>query len=173
MAKSPGIVPPPSATTSASIVTSSVTGGADLIIVDRGTRHGVRADLPVVVWGSVVGKVVAAYGRRSKVRLVVFKASACQGGMECSWMHVKSALRLRSSSLWVSAVVTLMDSTRTPLESCCQSVCPFTGALGAVLGRWAGVLVWAGMVWRGGALVLQLSRLPLRGEVASGWFPMA
>ena len=54
----------------ASIVTSNVTGGSDLIIVDRGTRHGVRPDLPVVVWGSVVGKVVAAYARRSKVRLV-------------------------------------------------------------------------------------------------------
>ncbi len=54
----------------AAVVTSKLDGQTKMIVVDRGTRHGVVADLPVVAWGGVVGRVIVAAGGHSKVQLV-------------------------------------------------------------------------------------------------------
>jgi rod shape-determining protein MreC len=54
----------------AAVVTASHSGAANLIVIDRGARDGVRVDLPVVAWGSVVGRVVAVGGGDSVVRLI-------------------------------------------------------------------------------------------------------
>jgi rod shape-determining protein MreC len=54
----------------ATVITSNLTGRAQLIVVDRGEQDGVRADLPVVAWGGAVGRVVETAPGRSKVRLL-------------------------------------------------------------------------------------------------------
>jgi rod shape-determining protein MreC len=64
---------------SASVVVSNQTDQAKLVIVNRGTRDGVRTDLPVIAWGGAVGRVVAAYERHSKVRLLTDPNSGVAG----------------------------------------------------------------------------------------------
>jgi len=63
----------------ASVVTSSLTGQTKMFVVDRGTRHGVSADLPVIAGGGAVGRVVVAYARHSKVRLLTDPNSGVAG----------------------------------------------------------------------------------------------
>ena len=47
------------------------------VTVDRGLRHGVREDMPVIAPGGVVGRVVGAPGRRAaKVQLIVDRNAA-------------------------------------------------------------------------------------------------
>jgi rod shape-determining protein MreC len=64
---------------SASVVVSNQTDQAKLVVVNRGTRDGVRTDLPVIAWGGAVGRVVTAYERHSKVRLLTDPNSGVAG----------------------------------------------------------------------------------------------
>jgi rod shape-determining protein MreC len=63
----------------ASVVVSNQTDQAKLVVVNRGTRDGVRTNLPVIAWGGAVGRVVAAYERHSKVRLLTDPNSGVAG----------------------------------------------------------------------------------------------
>ncbi len=54
----------------ASVVTANHAGDANLIVIDRGSRDGVRIDLPVVAWGGVVGRVVSVDAGHAVVRLL-------------------------------------------------------------------------------------------------------
>jgi rod shape-determining protein MreC len=54
----------------ASVVTSNLSGPTRMIVVDRGTQHGVRPDMPAVAWGGAVGRVIVAARRHSKIRLL-------------------------------------------------------------------------------------------------------
>jgi rod shape-determining protein MreC len=63
----------------ASVVVSNQTDQAKMVVVNRGTRDGVRTDLPVIAWGGAVGRVVAAYERHSKVRLLTDPNSGVAG----------------------------------------------------------------------------------------------
>ncbi len=55
----------------ASVVTSNQDGPTKMIVVDRGTKDGVRPYLPVIAWGGAVGRVVATEKRHSKIRLLI------------------------------------------------------------------------------------------------------
>jgi len=63
----------------ASVVTTTQTDQAKLIVVDRGSRDGVRSELPVVALGGAVGRVVAVYDRHAKVRLITDPNSGVAG----------------------------------------------------------------------------------------------
>lgn len=54
----------------ATVVTSKMSGDAEMIVVSRGSGDGVRPDMPVVAWGGAVGRVVAVAAGHSKVRLL-------------------------------------------------------------------------------------------------------
>ena len=54
----------------ASVVSANLSGSIRMIVLDRGTEDGVRADMAVVAWGGAVGRVVSADRRVSKVRLL-------------------------------------------------------------------------------------------------------
>lgn len=68
----------------ASIVTSNLNGKTRMLVVDRGTREGVRVDLPVVAWGGAVGRVVAAGAHQAKIRLVTDASSGVAGVVQRS-----------------------------------------------------------------------------------------
>jgi rod shape-determining protein MreC len=74
----------PSEAVAASIVTAKFTGEEMMIVIDRGKQHGVRDDLPVVAWGGAVGRVLAAYERHSKVRLVTDPSAGVGGAIQRS-----------------------------------------------------------------------------------------
>jgi len=67
-----------------SVVTSNFNGKTRMIVVDRGTKHGVRVDLPVVAWGGAVGRVIAADGGQAKVRLITDASSGVAGVVQRS-----------------------------------------------------------------------------------------
>ena len=54
----------------ATVVAANLSGQTRMIVIDRGTGDGVRADLPVVAWGGAVGRVVWADRHLAKVRLI-------------------------------------------------------------------------------------------------------
>ncbi len=54
----------------ATVVTSRMSGDAEMIVVSRGRDDGVKKDLPVVAWGGAVGRVVAVAPGHAKVRLL-------------------------------------------------------------------------------------------------------
>ncbi len=60
----------------ATVVTANLAGRDRVLVVDRGTKHGVRKDLPVIASGAAVGKVVQAYPSRSKIRLITSRNSS-------------------------------------------------------------------------------------------------
>jgi rod shape-determining protein MreC len=68
----------------ASVVTSNLNGKTRIIVVDRGRREGVHVDLPVVAWGGVVGRVVAADAHQAKIRLVTDASSGVAGVVQRS-----------------------------------------------------------------------------------------
>lgn len=68
----------------ASIVTANFTGADRLIVIDRGTQAGIAVDMPVVAHGGAVGKVIAAYPNRAKVRLIVDPNSGVAGVIQRS-----------------------------------------------------------------------------------------
>jgi rod shape-determining protein MreC len=63
----------------ASVVTSVLTENDRMILVDRGHRHGVRRDMPVVAWGGAVGRVVAVGLNNAKVQLLTDPKSGVAG----------------------------------------------------------------------------------------------
>ena len=63
----------------AEVITASLTGQTMMIKVNRGTADGVHADLPVVAWGGVVGRVVTADRQLAKVRLLIDPNSGVAG----------------------------------------------------------------------------------------------
>ncbi len=63
----------------ASIIARTLTGSTHMIVVDRGTRAGVKDDLPVVAWGGAVGRVVFAGPDHAKVRLLTDPNSGVSG----------------------------------------------------------------------------------------------
>ena len=75
------------ASVGASMVTANLGGSDRLLVVDRGTRDGVQPDLPVVSSGAVVGKIVAAYPGRAKVRLITDPNSGVAGVIQRSRAH--------------------------------------------------------------------------------------
>lgn len=54
----------------ASVVTTSTGGGTRILVIDRGKAAGVVLDLPVVAYGSAVGRVVSVFDDYSKVLLL-------------------------------------------------------------------------------------------------------
>ncbi len=63
----------------ATIVTANLGGGTRVVVVDRGTRDGVRDACPVVAWGGAVGRVVSVDARHAKVRLLTDASSGVAG----------------------------------------------------------------------------------------------
>jgi rod shape-determining protein MreC len=63
----------------ASVVTANLSGNDRVLVIDRGTNDGVKVDLPVVARGGVVGKVVATFPSRAKVRLITDPNSGAAG----------------------------------------------------------------------------------------------
>lgn len=68
----------------ASVVTSNLSGQARMIVVDRGSDHGVRLDLPVVAWGGAIGRVVEVGARHALVRLLTDPNSGVAGVVQRS-----------------------------------------------------------------------------------------
>jgi len=68
----------------ASVVTSNLNGKTRVVVVDRGTSHGVRVDGPVVAWGGAVGRVIAADAHRAKIRLLTDASSGVAGVVQRS-----------------------------------------------------------------------------------------
>jgi rod shape-determining protein MreC len=68
----------------ASVIGAVSTENTRMILVDRGARHGVRRDLPVVAWGGAVGRVVATGRSHSKVRLLNDPNSGVAGVLQRS-----------------------------------------------------------------------------------------
>jgi rod shape-determining protein MreC len=71
----------------ASVVTAKLDGGTHLLIVDRGERQGVRAELAVVAWGGAVGRVLSTDASRAKVRLLTDIDSGVAGVVQRSRVH--------------------------------------------------------------------------------------
>lgn len=68
----------------ASIVTANLNGNTRMLVVDRGTRDGVRVDLPAVAWGGAVGRVIAAGAHQAKIRLLTDASSGVAGVVQRS-----------------------------------------------------------------------------------------
>jgi rod shape-determining protein MreC len=68
----------------ASVIGAVSTDNTRMIVIDRGARHGVRRDLPVVAWGGAVGRVVATGNSHSKVRLLNDPNSGVAGVLQRS-----------------------------------------------------------------------------------------
>jgi rod shape-determining protein MreC len=68
----------------ASVVTSYLDDRTGMVVLDRGTEDGVRADMAVVAWGGVVGRVMQAGATRSKVRLLIDSNSGVSGVVQRS-----------------------------------------------------------------------------------------
>jgi rod shape-determining protein MreC len=54
----------------ARVLTATLSDQEHVMVIDQGTRHGVRADLAVVGWGGAVGRVISASPFTARVRLV-------------------------------------------------------------------------------------------------------
>jgi rod shape-determining protein MreC len=63
----------------ASVVAATLTDQERLVIIDRGTSHGVHVDLPVAAWGGAVGRVVSAGRGAAQVRLLTDPNSGVSG----------------------------------------------------------------------------------------------
>lgn len=63
-------------TVAARVVSAPISNFAQTVELDRGSRHGVAVDQPVVTGAGLVGRVVATSGSRSTVRLLTDPASA-------------------------------------------------------------------------------------------------
>jgi len=68
----------------ASVVTANVAGRTKLLVVDRGSRSGVRPDLPVVAWGGAVGRVLEVGPDHAVVRLLTDEESGVAGVVQRS-----------------------------------------------------------------------------------------
>lgn len=63
----------------ASVVTTRLTAQARVLIIDRGSSAGVRADMAVVAWGGAVGRVVSVEHDFARVRLLSDPGSGAAG----------------------------------------------------------------------------------------------
>lgn len=63
----------------ASVVTAQLAGQSRVIVVDRGSADGVRADMAVVAWGGAVGRVVSVDRNYARVRLLSDPNSGASG----------------------------------------------------------------------------------------------
>jgi len=63
----------------ASVVTAQLGGQSRVIVVDRGSTAGVRADMAVVAWGGAVGRVVSVDRDFARVRLLSDPNSGASG----------------------------------------------------------------------------------------------
>ncbi len=54
----------------ASVVSSNVSGQTRIIVLDRGSKDGIRPDMAVVAWGGAVGRVISVARSIAKVRLI-------------------------------------------------------------------------------------------------------
>lgn len=52
------------------VVTAQLTGDSKTIVLDRGSKDGVRVDASVISWGGAVGRVVSVSRSYSKVQLI-------------------------------------------------------------------------------------------------------
>lgn len=68
----------------AQVIGRDLTGASQLIIIDKGTKHGLREDMPVVSGQGVVGKIIEAGTFSSKVQLLIDKRSRIGGIMQKS-----------------------------------------------------------------------------------------
>jgi len=66
------------------VIAAHVADGTGLVVLDRGARDGLVADLPVVAWGGVVGRVVQVDPRWAKVRLLTDAGSGVAGVVQRS-----------------------------------------------------------------------------------------
>ena len=63
----------------ASVVTARLGGQSRVLLVDRGTADGVRADMAVIAWGGAVGRVVGVEKGFARVRLLTDPNSGASG----------------------------------------------------------------------------------------------
>ena len=63
----------------ASVVTARLTGQSHIVLVDRGSRDGVAADMAVVAWGGAVGRVISVDRTFARVRLLTDPNSGAAG----------------------------------------------------------------------------------------------
>ncbi len=63
----------------ASVVTSRLANQSRVLLVDRGSADGVRADMAVVAWGGAVGRVVSVDKGYARVRLLSDPNSGASG----------------------------------------------------------------------------------------------
>jgi rod shape-determining protein MreC len=63
----------------AAVVTAVLSDQEHVIVVNRGTSHGVAPDQPVIAWGGAVGRVVFADSGHAKIRLLTDPNSGVAG----------------------------------------------------------------------------------------------
>jgi len=63
----------------AAVVTAVLSDQEHVIVVNRGTSHGVAPDQPVIAWGGAVGRVVFADSVHAKIRLLTDPNSGVAG----------------------------------------------------------------------------------------------
>jgi len=63
----------------AAVVTAVLSDQEHVMVVNRGTSHGVAPDQPVIAWGGAVGRVVFADSRHAKIRLLTDPNSGVAG----------------------------------------------------------------------------------------------
>lgn len=63
----------------ASVVTAVLTDQEHVIVVNRGSVHGVEPDQPVIAWGGAVGRVIFVDSRHAKIRLLTDPNSGVAG----------------------------------------------------------------------------------------------
>jgi rod shape-determining protein MreC len=63
----------------AKVVTAVLSDQEHVIVVNRGTLHGVAPDQPVIAWGGAVGRVVFVDSRHAKIRLLTDPNSGVAG----------------------------------------------------------------------------------------------
>jgi rod shape-determining protein MreC len=68
----------------ATVVTAVLSDQEHVVVVNRGTSHGVAPDQPVVAWGGAVGRVVFADTRHAKIRLLTDPNSGVAGRVQRS-----------------------------------------------------------------------------------------
>jgi rod shape-determining protein MreC len=68
----------------AQVIGRDLSGWSQLIILDKGTRHGIKEDMPVVAGEGVVGKVIETGLYTAKVQLIIDRRSRIGGLMQQS-----------------------------------------------------------------------------------------
>jgi rod shape-determining protein MreC len=92
----------------ARIIANGARAAQRSVLLDRGTRDGVRADMPVFAPGGVVGRVVAAAPRSAKVQLLTDAGSATAVTVARTRLHALARGR-GGDRLWLDWVPQLED----------------------------------------------------------------